>query len=975
MKKITVLLLGLLPLSLFAQYTASADAKFQPLNKSAVTTDILYDRVYPMAELTDFNHSAADTSQVKHFYNAWAELQTADYTNRWNTITTLRNHVGTQWAQDKVAIGMINVDFEVIDDAAIEDNLLAFSGPDSLLTDVPGRPRSPYLKRNALVLSPLQQNSNSTTVTFVTGNNFRMQAASPTISSLQADFGNGQGYQSLSLNGSKTVTFPNTGMYYIKFKVNFSNGSTRYTYGKIRINSTPYVASKATVTGKASSCTCAGGTIFSSRRFRGYDEPQGYEGSGEFTVFQGGSALDRPVIVLDGFDPFEGEADGVGIPEINNFLIYSGGNLLADLTNQDFDVIPLNFTKYRTDDGRTINGGTDYIERNAMVLIDLITKMRGCKTGSNPIKVIGFSMGGLVARYALRYMEQNGIPHDTDLFVSVDAPHNGATVPVGIQEIAAFLDDLLPLGVIDDDIDTGVISLTSPAAKQMLAHHYLANSKTTKGAPNFHDRFYNTLNSMGFPQQTRNISVVDGVATGVPINVPGQKYLDFEMRTGLLFLIGGRTKAKLNYAPNRGLTRDVMNFKVQLKLLLIRITLYKRIKQVATSSVTGSYENSPGGFYPAEELIFEFLDGEDEFNLTSDDFLEAVLGDIELKLTNSNFSFIPVKSGLAFSGSNQDLYEDFSERDLVCTGETPFDTYFTATTNAQHIQLNSNSANFIEQEIRGVPQPPNVTIANNNIINGPELICNGNTVYSLTNCSAPGITWSASANLTIVGSTATTVTVRPATTGTSGNATISGSFAGQTVEKEIYVGKPEDLSFDGIQGNSFVSSNSTEQYYVPVDKIIDQGYTNYYWSVSPASTLRMVSSHMNRNDVFVQILGTGMAEVNFHATNPCGSTTSTLFITIFDGGGLFFSAYPNPAGTTLTIEKLENVALQTPETLGRSFKTSSDSFELYNFNSELVMSGELKEITNIDVSALKKGTYILRIRTNDHVEAQKIIIQ
>ena len=41
--------------------------------------------------------------------------------------------------------------------------------------------------------------------------------------------------------------------------------------------------------------------------------------------------------------------------------------------------------------------------------------------------VIGYSMGGLIARYALAYMEEQGIAHETRLYVSYDAPQKGVT--------------------------------------------------------------------------------------------------------------------------------------------------------------------------------------------------------------------------------------------------------------------------------------------------------------------------------------------------------------------------------------------------------------------------------------------------------------------------------------------------------------------------------------------------------------------
>ena len=53
--------------------------------------------------------------------------------------------------------------------------------------------------------------------------------------------------------------------------------------------------------------------------------------------------------------------------------------------------------------------------------------------------VLGQSMGGLVARYALKDMENKGLNHDTRLYVSHDTPHLGANVPLSVQHSARHL--------------------------------------------------------------------------------------------------------------------------------------------------------------------------------------------------------------------------------------------------------------------------------------------------------------------------------------------------------------------------------------------------------------------------------------------------------------------------------------------------------------------------------------------------------
>jgi hypothetical protein len=90
-------------------YTARADQVFSALDKNDIPTDILYDRVFPYANLRVFNQTSADTSKTSHFYIAYAELQQADYSDRWNSVNTIKNTIeglpGTQ-----IPIGFINVD-------------------------------------------------------------------------------------------------------------------------------------------------------------------------------------------------------------------------------------------------------------------------------------------------------------------------------------------------------------------------------------------------------------------------------------------------------------------------------------------------------------------------------------------------------------------------------------------------------------------------------------------------------------------------------------------------------------------------------------------------------------------------------------------------------------------------------------------------------------------------------------------------
>src|SRR5690606_23245346 len=80
---------------------------------------------------------------------------------------------------------------------------------------------------------------------------------------------------------------------------------------------------------------------------------------------------------------------------------------------------------------------------NAMVLIKLIQEVNAelATNGSNEkIVIIGPSMGGQIARYALAYMEKRqalgvaDMDHNTRLYISFDSPHRGANIPISAQQ-------------------------------------------------------------------------------------------------------------------------------------------------------------------------------------------------------------------------------------------------------------------------------------------------------------------------------------------------------------------------------------------------------------------------------------------------------------------------------------------------------------------------------------------------------------
>lgn len=300
--------------------------------------------------------------------------------------------------------------------------------------------------------------------------------------------------------------------------------------------------------------------------------------------------VNSPIIILDGFDPgdkrkiedcdCENDADCLSV-NLNSDGSFNGDdyrsivdlqnyqdnlgftqNVLNSLRERGFDVIIVNFPTYKTDDLNTpevildeveIDGGAYYIESNAFALVKLLQETRDllAANGSDKkIKLIGPSMGGQIAKYALSYMEKQEQDtgnsavwdHNVSHYVSFDSPHLGANIPLGDQALLYLLS-----GESAAAKEFYEEELASPASRQQLIEFHqpkmvdvlgmqvpsnsqvqqsLLNARTISqgfsqnhGDDFFQIHYNNQFNngvsgSNGFPLKTVNLAVVNGSLSG-----------------------------------------------------------------------------------------------------------------------------------------------------------------------------------------------------------------------------------------------------------------------------------------------------------------------------------------------------------------------------------------------------------------------------------------------------------------------------
>lgn len=221
--------------------------------------------------------------------------------------------------------------------------------------------------------------------------------------------------------------------------------------------------------------------------------------------------FNQPVIIVEGFDPQNSRTLLSSISPSNNLYCISNAsvtnhtNMLDSLRAYGHDVLIVDFK----------DGGT-YVERNALALVEALNYINLHKEGKDELTLVGASMGGLISRYALLYMERHQLDHHCKLWISFDSPHKGANVPIGIQMMIDFIYDNLsqmPYAIQKQVPPLRDQVLNCPAAREMLVTHYTEVKKGFYGpCPEYHT-LYDTLNSWGFPS-CRKVALSDGNYNG-----------------------------------------------------------------------------------------------------------------------------------------------------------------------------------------------------------------------------------------------------------------------------------------------------------------------------------------------------------------------------------------------------------------------------------------------------------------------------
>ena len=394
-------------------------------------------------------------------------------------------------SNNTIPLGVIFYDYNKINPRAINDGLLVVDAINNKFVDISGPGRTPLESTTCFVASLMASEVSVGTYTVHFDPGLFKSNKTSFLNELYIDFEDGRGFVRIFQGGTATVSFHSSGIKNIKIKA-VHNNVTYMSYAAIDI-------------------------LPSSLRYSGNTPapdygPVEYVNEGiiaEYGIWYGcEGVLRKPYLIVSGFDPGDNNRLENETDKVNLYNVANKNGYLDELRANGYDIVI-----YRSKES------TKSIITNAMNLVRFIQKINMEKTSDNELIIAGASMGGLVVRYALTYMEYHGLDHQTKLFISIDSPQNGANVPLSFQlMILNLYYDLFPILLFSNThpLATFMDMLYNEAAKEMLIYHasnlqgakaYCASERTN---------FVNSLSNLGnFPKKCRSIAVSMGSGTAV----------------------------------------------------------------------------------------------------------------------------------------------------------------------------------------------------------------------------------------------------------------------------------------------------------------------------------------------------------------------------------------------------------------------------------------------------------------------------
>ena len=721
MKKLLYVLF-VLPILAFTQIHVDNQWKnainpiFQNLDKTKITSGMLLDYAMEFTNVEAYNGILTDSTNINA--NVMGDIYKTLFMSKVvadTTHTPLFNRYAYNWARERhnatkdssgvyILTGLL-YEYHKLNENALAQNKITVSNNKYYDKYIGGVWQNPYEMNRTFALTPPIAKSRSKDVYFKLPNELFLSNLDNQIANIQLDADNGQGYQNLPFDAIIPIQFFENKIHELKFKVTLTNGQILYCRSKFKIDDP--VLEKQQLQAR--------GVIVVNDERVYIHEDNNFFSAAWLTIRRipgtGNTGLTRPLIIAEGLDTGKYTS-----PES-----FGGDNtmqgFIAKINTEDEvgDLSPLLFGDDQLYDLIYIDWvhGMGDIRDNSRVLEEVIgwvNEQKALNTSMEPNVLLGQSMGGVVGRYTLARMEQEGNnTHDVRLFIAQDSPMQGANTPLSVQHWSEHMREeyvsspvlwglgeiVVPIGLSlaqlgedflnafggnNDNIPAWVspnqlLTLQSkPAALQLNYWTAKSTGGTHLQTRAFNETWQQQLDAIGWPTQSRNIAISNGNECGVDNGFePGAQLLNIDSRSNpgflldmlnwvlapsvgavtldpgliLVGLIPGRSRWQTNFDFNAYGVQGSEN-----RIYRGRIRFEKKVLWIGP---TIKYDLTNKKFYAPQEALpydtysggrFEFLDDDGDFAIDI-----PILSDL-IDVLNDSYGFIPVVSALDIRKAN-----------------------------------------------------------------------------------------------------------------------------------------------------------------------------------------------------------------------------------------------------------------------------------------------------------------------------------
>ncbi|MFN0149966.1 MAG: hypothetical protein ACKVU1_04530 [bacterium] len=616
---------------------------FENIPVEKIETGVLYDRVLGLSRIGDHDGSELSASAtLSEWRQIYSELSRASLREpAWPPLEQVMKRGGERAQSGVVPIALLNVRYNRVRADAIERGALVATNGRLALGSANGAPDAAFETRRVFAAAALVERTyHGAGVRFrIASDDYYSNDANAAPQSergtIEIDFDDGRGFVAAGFDRDLRVDYSSAGTKHIRLRL----ATTERDSERAAPLTASFPFEVASLGAPLPNDTLA---ITASIPYLG----QAGTGSAYVYLAPNHAALTNPILVIEGFDL----DNSMNWDEL--YALLNREQLLESLRALGYDAVVLNFTN-----------AIDYVQRNSLVVVELIEQVEASIDPSRSIAIAGASMGGLASRYALAYMESQSRPNRVRTFVSFDSPQLGADIPLGMQYWLAFFSD--------DSAEAAALlaALDSPAARQMLVYHHTSPPGATGQSDPLRAGLIADLAAIGdYPDAPRNVAIANGsgAQTNQGFNA-GAQIVRWEY-DGLFVDITGNVWSVPNSA-----SQDIFRGEM-------RVIFTPPEQQTVTVAGTLPYDGAPGG---------------SRASMAEMDAVSAPFGDI-IALHPSH-CFIPTVSALALAAP--DLFYDVAN-DPQILQQTPFDAVYFPLANEEHVLITPQNVAWLLAELQ-----------------------------------------------------------------------------------------------------------------------------------------------------------------------------------------------------------------------------------------------------------------------------------